>query len=110
MDLTGNLGVGRDKMSWDFVPCPSNLLEGGQQFYVKEGSSVYWLAVQLRNANGGVTGMTMNGSPGKRMDYNYFLWESGTGGSDCVSVEASLDGGSKFLQKIKPAQGTAQAC
>lgn len=71
---------GRVPISWNIVPCP---VTGPIQFYFKEGSNQWWTAVQIRNhkypiasveykKNGVWTNIT-------RMEYNYFLDDSGFG-------------------------------
>jgi expansin len=71
---------GRIKISWKLVPCP---LSSPVQLYIKEGSSQYWCAVQVRNHRNKIEKLEYwNGSAYvalPRQDFNYFLADKGLG-------------------------------
>lgn len=71
---------GRIKISWKLVPCET---VSPIKFYIKEGSSQYWIAVQVRNHTNKIEKLEYwNGSVYinlPRQDYNYFLASSGLG-------------------------------
>jgi expansin len=71
---------GRIPISWHLVPCQNT---GNIQFYIKEGSSQYWTAVQVRNHKNKITKFEYLKNNAyvqlPRQDYNYFLASSGMG-------------------------------
>lgn len=71
---------GRVSIRWKIIPCP---VVGAVQFYIKEGSSQWWTAVQVRNAKYPVQSLEIeqNGEwiQVQRMMYNYFLNDDGMG-------------------------------
>jgi hypothetical protein len=71
---------GRIKISWKLVPCE---LASPIKLYIKEGSSQYWLAIQVRNHRNKIEKLEYwNGSAYlslPRQNYNYFLASSGLG-------------------------------
>lgn len=71
---------GRIKISWKLVPCP---LTTPVQFYIKDGSSQYWIAVQVRNHKNKIEMFEYwNGTAYvtlPRQDFNYFLADKGLG-------------------------------
>ncbi|MFN8438555.1 MAG: expansin EXLX1 family cellulose-binding protein [Cytophagales bacterium] len=79
-DQIANRIDGRVKISWKIVSCAS---ASPVQFYIKEGSSQYWTAVQVRNHKNKLekfeywNGTSYVALP--RQDYNYFLASSGLG-------------------------------
>ncbi|HEY5960537.1 MAG TPA: expansin EXLX1 family cellulose-binding protein [Polyangiaceae bacterium] len=81
-DKIADHAAGRVKITWKFVPCD---LTGPVSYHFKEGSSVGWTAVQVLNhrlpiakfeysTDFGVTWKTVS-----RVEYNYFIVESGFG-------------------------------
>jgi expansin len=70
--------AGRVPITWSLVRCDA---KGPVQYQVKDGASKYWTAVQVRNHTIPVERMEME-KGGKfvdapRVDYNYFILESG---------------------------------
>jgi expansin (peptidoglycan-binding protein) len=63
-DLMG-AQAGRYAGSWRFVPCDSlsGVSDGPTSIWIKEGSSVWWSLVQVRNPPSAVTGISM--APGR---------------------------------------------
>jgi expansin len=75
-----DLSAGRVDISWQYVPCN---VSGPIQYRFKEGSNPWWTAVQLRNHRHAIAMLEVekNGSfvEVTRLDYNYFVDESGMG-------------------------------
>jgi len=74
-------------MQWRYVPC-SGAANGGSQpdleYTFKEGSSIYWTGILIRNhpiplASVEVAGPDGSFRPLERQEYNYWLLESGFG-------------------------------
>lgn len=81
-DKIADHAAGRVKITWNFVSCD---VTGPVKYHFKEGSSAGWTAVQILNhrlpvakfeysRDNGVTWKTVS-----RVEYNYFLEESGFG-------------------------------
>lgn len=75
-----NLVDGRVAVRWRFVSCD---VQGNLRYRVKEGSSQWWTAIQVRNHRLPITKLEWwkNGSWATvpRMDYNYFVELNGMG-------------------------------
>ena len=75
-----NLVDGRVAVRWRFVSCP---VQGNLAYRIKEGSSQWWTAIQVRNHRLPVTKLEWwkDGSwvAAPRMDYNYFVEAQGMG-------------------------------
>ncbi len=72
---------GRVAIRWSEVPCAS---AAPLQYHFKDGSSPWWMAVQVRNARHRVLRFEVQDGQGvfralPRLDYNYFVAESGMG-------------------------------
>jgi len=75
------LSAGRVPISWQYIECPT---EGPLVFHFKDGSNEWWTAVQVRNHNHAITSLDYLDDAGAfvnvpRLDYNYFVMESGMG-------------------------------
>jgi expansin (peptidoglycan-binding protein) len=72
--------LGRVKIRWRYTPCD---VEGPIQYHFKEGSSQWWTAVQIRNSRNAIDKLEVKKGAAyvsvPRVDYNYFVDESGMG-------------------------------
>jgi expansin (peptidoglycan-binding protein) len=96
--------LGRVPITWKVVPCD---VTGNIAYYLKDGSSQYWTAIQVRNSRLPVAKLEwLQGSAfteTQRADYNYFIVASGVGpGSYQVRVTA-IDGQS-LTDTLPPVQ------
>jgi expansin (peptidoglycan-binding protein) len=90
-DEIGNRNDGQAPIRWERIAHPN---PGALAFHVKEGSSQFWLALQVREHRYGITALSIlvGGSyqPVQREDYNYFVRSTGAGpGPLQVRVTAS---------------------
>lgn len=78
--LISKVEEGRVPISWKIIPCP---FSDPIKFYIKEGSTQYWTAVQIRNHKYPIADFAYlsNGQwiHPPRTNYNYFMQESGMG-------------------------------
>jgi expansin (peptidoglycan-binding protein) len=87
--------VGEIPITWDYVTCP---ITTPFVLRTKTGSSQYWFAIQVYNANQAITKLEVSSDSGKtwkscvRQTYNYWLLASGTGTST-VSVRVTAKNG-----------------
>lgn len=74
------LPKGRVAISWQYVPCS---VSGPIRYRFKEGSNQWWTAVQLRNHRHAIAKLEVKKGGAyvevPRLDYNYFVDESGMG-------------------------------
>lgn len=75
------LEQGRVDISWRYVACD---VEGPMQYHFKEGSNPFWTAIQLRNHTYAIAKVEAKGPDGnyaviERLEYNYFVADSGLG-------------------------------
>lgn len=102
-ELTGS-SPSRLRISWRFVQCPSNIVSGNLEYYVKDGSNPYWFALQPRNSMVSVTKMEVQPQgrdwielqpPGTNsIDSYYFLGQMSDGLRTPFSVRStSANGG-----------------
>ena len=74
------LSAGRVPITWTEVPCP---VAGPLVYHFKDGSNPWWTAIQIRNHRNRIAGVEVREGesyrPLTRVDYNYFLDESGLG-------------------------------
>src|SRR5688572_10920620 len=76
------LELGRVDITWRVVPCD---VSGPVEYWSQEGSNDFYLAVQLRNIRHPVASLEGRAAgdaaytPMPRVDYNYFLADSGLG-------------------------------
>lgn len=76
-----DLNVGVVDISWRYVPCEVN---GNLQYAFKDGSSIYWTGILIRNSAVPIVRVEVTNASGywkslSRTDYNYWLDESGFG-------------------------------
>ncbi len=75
------LADGRVPIRWTYVPCE---VSGPVVYHFKDGSNQWWTAVQLRNHRHAIARFEVQNEAGDfvevpRVDYNYFVQESGMG-------------------------------
>ena len=74
------LSAGRVPISWQLTACE---VSGNLRYFIKEGSSQWWTAIQLRNHRVPVRGLAfLHGGSWvdlPRQDFNFFLAAQGTG-------------------------------
>lgn len=78
-DKIAERAAGRIPISWTFEACD---VLGNLKFRFKEGSSQWWIGVQVKNHRYPITKFEFKNSKGEwinvaRKDYNYFVQESG---------------------------------
>lgn len=71
--------AGRVPIEWKYIPCPIN---NNLYYKYKEGSSQWWIGVQIRNHRYGLAKLEYKNSKGifteiPRRDYNYFVADGG---------------------------------
>jgi expansin (peptidoglycan-binding protein) len=78
--LIAPLEAGRVPISWQYVSCP---VAGPVAYHFKEGSNPWWTAVQVRNHRHAIATLEVQQDgawvPVPRLDYNYFVRDSGVG-------------------------------
>jgi expansin (peptidoglycan-binding protein) len=93
-------------VKWQFVPCA---VSGPIAYHFKEGSNPYWTAIQIRNHRVPIAKVEAKKKGAwqtlKRVDYNYFLDESGLGDGPYDLRVTSIEG--KSIED--PAIGFAEA-
>jgi expansin (peptidoglycan-binding protein) len=75
------LSAGLVPIEWRYVQCP---VSGPVVYHFKDGSNAFWTAVQIRNHRHAVASFAYRNDAGDfvdvpRVDYNYFIEESGMG-------------------------------
>jgi expansin (peptidoglycan-binding protein) len=74
------LEQGRVPIDWAYVPCP---VEGPIVYHFKDGSNPWWTAVQIRNHRQAIASFEVFEGDAwvevPRVDYNYFVKDSGMG-------------------------------
>jgi expansin (peptidoglycan-binding protein) len=108
--------LGRVDITWQMVSCE---VTGPVSYRYKDGANIWWTAVQVLNHRLPIESMEYSKDDGstwqpmQRMDYNYFLTESGFGdGSTQVRITA-IDG-QTLVDELPPVEeylvteGTAQ--
>ena len=72
--------AGRVAIEWEYVSCP---VDGPVVYHFKDGSNPWWTAVQIRNHRNAVARFEVQQDDAwvevPRVDYNYFVQESGMG-------------------------------
>jgi expansin (peptidoglycan-binding protein) len=100
------VSAGRVDVKWQFVPCA---VSGPIAYHFKEGSNPYWTAIQIRNHRVPIAKVEAKKKGAwqtlKRVDYNYFLDESGLGDGPYDLRVTSIEG--KSIED--PAIGFAEA-
>jgi expansin (peptidoglycan-binding protein) len=76
-----DLSAGRVAISWQYIECP---VQGSLIYHFKDGSNPWWTAVQMRNHRHAIASLAYLDAGGgfvdvARLDYNYFVADSGMG-------------------------------
>ena len=76
-----DISAGRVAISWQYIACP---IDDPVVFHFKDGSNEYWTAVQMRNHRHAIASLAYQADDGsfvevQRLDYNYFVEDSGMG-------------------------------
>jgi expansin len=74
--LISPLEAGRVDITWHLVACP---VTGAMSYELKDGSSQYWTAIQVRNHRYAIDTLEIDGNPVERVSYNYFIDTDGAG-------------------------------
>lgn len=96
--------TGEIPITWDYVNCP---ITTPFKLRTKEGSSQWWFAIQVYNANQAITKLEISADAGvtwkacERQTYNYWLLPSGTGTST-VQVRVTAKNGKVVITKDVP--------
>jgi expansin (peptidoglycan-binding protein) len=80
-ELIAPLSAGRVPISWQYIECG---VTGPVVYHFKDGSNEWWTAVQLRNHSHAIASFAFMNDGGEfvdvpRLEYNYFVAESGMG-------------------------------
>lgn len=75
------LAEGRVDITWTYVECP---VQGNIVYHFKEGSNIWWSAVQVRNHRYAIAKLEYLDENGQfkevpRLEYNYFVEDTGMG-------------------------------
>lgn len=74
------LEAGRVEIAWEYISCP---VQGDVVYHFKDGSNAWWTAVQIRNHRNAIATFEFERDGAfvevPRVDYNYFVEESGMG-------------------------------
>lgn len=72
--------AGRVEISWEYISCP---MQGDVVYHFNDGSNAWWTAVQIRNHRNAIATFEFERDGAfvevPRVDYNYFVEESGMG-------------------------------
>lgn len=96
--------AGEIPITWDYITCQ---ITTPFKLRTKTGSSQYWFAIQVYNANQAITKLEVSSDSGStwkscvRQTYNYWLLASGTG-SATVWVRVTAKGGKVVTTKKVP--------
>ena len=76
-----DVSAGNVAITWQVVACN---VQGPVQYHIKDGSSQWWTAIQVRNSKLPIAKLEYKTSTGAytnvtRLDYNYFVVDSGVG-------------------------------
>ena len=99
-----DVSAGRVSITWKVVPCD---VTGNVEYQIKDGSSQYWTAIQVRNSRLPVAKLEWMQSGAwtdvSRASYNYFVVSSGVGpGSYQVRITSST--GETLVDTLPPVQ------
>lgn len=80
-EMISPLSAGRVPITWSYVPCD---VSGTVVYHFAEGSNQWWTAVQVRNHRHAIARFEYRAEDGSfvevsRVDYNYFVHDSGMG-------------------------------
>ena len=89
-----DVSAGNVPITWQVVACNP---QGPVQYYIKDGSSQYWTAIQVRNSKYAISKLEWKTGTGayanvNRVDYNYFLEAKGTGPGPLTVRVTAVDG------------------
>jgi expansin (peptidoglycan-binding protein) len=76
-----DVSAGNVPITWQVVACSPS---GPVQYFIKDGSSQYWTAIQVRNSKYAISKLEWKSGAGayanvNRVDYNYFVVDQGVG-------------------------------
>jgi len=96
---------GRIAITWSFVACDA---QGPVSYKFKDGSNIYWTAVQVRNSRFPIAKLETSKDgvsfvPAQRQDYNYFLNGSGFGGGT-MHVRITAQNGATLTDTLPEVQ------
>jgi len=99
-----DVSAGKVSITWKVVPCD---VMGNVEYQIKDGSSQYWTAIQVRNSRLPVAKLEWMQSGAwtdvSRASYNYFVVSSGVGtGSYQVRITSST--GETLVDTLPPVQ------
>jgi expansin (peptidoglycan-binding protein) len=102
-----DVSAGKVPITWKVVPCN---VTGNVEYQIKDGSSQYWTAIQVRNSRLPVAKLEWMQAGAwtnvARADYNYFVVSSGVGpGSYQVRITSST--GETLTDTLPPVQPSA---
>jgi expansin (peptidoglycan-binding protein) len=87
-----DVSAGNVPITWKVVACD---VQGPVQYFIKDGSSQYWTAIQVRNSKYAISKLEWKTGAGTytdvtRADYNYFVVDQGVGaGTYAVRITSS---------------------
>jgi expansin len=99
-----DLAAGRVDITWTLVPCS---VSGPVQYHFKDGSNQWWTAVQVRNHRLPITSFEVDKGSGwqpvQRLEYNYFVDETGFGAVATRARITAVDG-QALVDALPPVQ------
>jgi len=102
-----DVSAGKVPITWKVVPCN---VTGNVEYQIKDGSSQYWTAIQVRNSRLPVAKLEwmQNGAwtDVSRADYNYFVVSSGVGPAS-YQVRITSSTGETLMDTLPPVQPNA---
>ncbi|WP_224361379.1 expansin EXLX1 family cellulose-binding protein [Hyalangium versicolor] len=103
LDAVGAGEMLQTDVTWQYVSCP---VQGPIRYHIKDGSSEYWTAIQVRNHIIPITKLEYQRNGGwvtiKREQYNYFVEPSGLG-KDPLRVRVTAQDGQTLEDTIQSA-------
>ncbi len=110
-----DVSAGNVPITWQVVACAP---QGPVQYFIKDGSSQYWTAIQVRNAKYAIAKLEYKTGAGAytsvtRADYNYFVVDQGVGPGPYTvritsSTGATLEDAMPAVVASATVTGTAQ--
>jgi expansin len=103
-----DVSAGKVPITWKVVAC--NNVTGNVEYQIKDGSSQYWTAIQVRNSRLPVAKLewldNSTWTDVSRADYNYFVVSSGVG-SGSYQVRITSSTGDTLTDTLPPVQANA---
>lgn len=99
--------AGRVPVTWQVVPGP---VQGPVQYRYKEGSSIWWTAIQVRNHRRPITKLEIRPTGSsqwmavKREPYNYFVYPSAIA-AGALQVRITAEGGAVLVDTLPEPRG-----